>query len=100
LLDDIATAEPIEVPAAEEPVVLRPLPEAEGFVVEREAGGFRVVGRRVERLVAMTDFENEEGAELLQRQLKKLGVTAALEKAGVREGDVVRFGKLELEWAS
>jgi GTP-binding protein len=100
LLDELATAEPVAVPTAEEPVVLRPREAEERFVVEREAGGFRVSGRRIERIVAMTDFENEEGAAHLQRQLKRLGVTEALEKAGVKDGDVVRFGKVELEWAS
>ncbi len=100
LLDEVAASEPIPAPTAEEPVVLRPGAEREGFVVEREAGGYRVIGRRIERLVSMTDFENEEGVAYLQRQLKKLGVTEALEKVGVRAGDVVRFGPIELEWVS
>jgi GTP-binding protein len=99
LLDELAAAEPAEEATAEEPVVLRPLPERESFVVEREAGAFRVIGRRIERIVAMTDFENVEGAAHLQHQLKKLGVTAALEKAGVKTGDLVRIGKIELEWS-
>lgn len=101
LLDDLATAEPVATPTAEEPVVLRPEPRRIApFFVEREAGGYRVVGRNVERLVSMTDMENEEGVRFLQRQLKKMGVTDALEKAGVQRGDLVRFGKVELEWAS
>ena len=100
ILDELATAEPVALPTAEEPVVLTPARAPETFSVEREPGGFRVVGRRVERMVAMTDFENPEGAAHLQRQFKKLGVSEALEKAGVKEGDIVRFGKVELEWAS
>jgi GTP-binding protein len=99
-LDEIARAETVEAPSTEEMVILRPVGRAEGFKVVREADGLRVSGTRVERLVAMTDFELEEGAAELQRQLKKLGVTGALEKAGVREGDLVRFGKIELEWQS
>jgi GTPase len=101
-LGEIARAEPVPetAPTAEEPVVLRPRLSRGRFVVTREAGGFRVVGPRVERLVVMTDFDNAEGAAHLQRELKRLGVTAALEKAGVRPGDLVRFGKVELEWAS
>jgi GTP-binding protein len=100
LLDAIATAEPVVAPVAEEAVVLRPQPARETFVVEKEAGGFRVIGRRIERIVAMTDFENEEGAAYFQRQLKKLGVSDALTRAGVQPGDVVRIGKIELEWSA
>lgn len=100
LLDEVAVAAPVEVPTAEEPVVLHPRRAREGFVVEREAGGYRVIGRRVERLVSMTDFANEEGVAHLQRQLKKLGVSDALAKIGVRQGDIVRFGPIELEWVS
>lgn len=100
VLDEVAAAEPIAVPTAEQPLLLRPAREPAGFVVEREPGGFRVIGRRVERLVSMTDFNSEEGVAYLQRQLKKLGVTDALEKVGVRAGDIVRFGPIELEWVS
>ncbi len=98
VLDELATAEPLEAPTAEEPIVLRPEGQRETFVVEREEGAYRVIGRRIERIVAMTDFENEEGAAHLQHQLKKFGVTGALLKAGVKPGDFVRIGKIELEW--
>jgi GTP-binding protein len=100
LLDQVATAEPVPAPTGEQPVVLRPRRERDGFAVQREPGGFRVVGRRVERLVAMTDLDSDEGLAYLQRQLKRLGVTAALEREGVRPGDIVRFGQIELEWVS
>lgn len=75
-------------------------PEAEdGFVVERDGeGAYLVRGRRVERHVAMTDLESEEGVEHLQRQLSRLGVFEALEKAGVQVGDTVRIGAWETEW--
>lgn len=100
MLDDVAALEPVALPTAEQPVVIQPRQTREEFIVSREAGGFRVVGRGVERLVSMTDFGNEEGVTHLQRQLKKLGVTSALEKAGVHAGDIVRFGPVELEWVS
>lgn len=67
--------------------------------VAREGGGFRVSGRRVERLVAMADLETDDGLAYLQRQLDRLGVDKALREAGVREGDLVRIGPFELEWA-
>ncbi len=72
--------------------------ERETFAVEREADGFRVRGRRIERLVAQTDFENEESAERFQRDLERMGVERELRRAGVQPGDSVAIGGRELEW--
>ena len=70
----------------------------DGFAVEHDVGGYRVRGRRVERLVAQTDFENEESAERFQRDLVRLGIDRELRRAGVSSGDTVRIGTRELEW--
>jgi GTPase len=59
---------------------------------------FEVSGRRLERLVAMTDLASEEGVEYLQKQLDRMGVFEALERAGVQVGDTVRIGDWETEW--
>jgi GTP-binding protein len=68
------------------------------FSVQRERDAYRVVGRRIERLAAQTDFANEESAERFQRDLARLGVERELVKAGVGQGDTVRIGQVELEW--
>jgi GTP-binding protein len=73
---------------------------ADTFVVESEDGAFRVRGRRIERLAAQTNFDNEESAERFQRDLARLGVEDELRRAGVRAGDTVRIGGTELEWES
>ncbi|WP_052889746.1 GTPase ObgE [Thermogemmatispora carboxidivorans] len=86
--------------AAEPPVqgpVLRPLPE-DAFTISKEDGVFVVRGRRVERVVSMTRLDSRESMNRLQVTLEKMGVTRALEEAGVQVGDVVRFGKIELLW--
>jgi GTPase len=70
----------------------------DGFLVEAEDGAFRVRGRRIERLAAQTNFDNEESAERFQRELARLGVDHELRRAGVAAGDTVRFGRTELEW--
>lgn len=77
--------------------VLRPQPE-DAFTITKEKGEFIVRGKRIERIVSMTDPENEEGMDRLQITLEKMGVTKALEEAGVQVGDLVRFGKVELYW--
>ncbi len=82
-------------------VVHRYDPAEEGFIIEREADGvWAVEGRRVERLVAQTDFENDESAARFQRELVKLGLVEKLRTAGVEQGDTVRIGDTELEWGA
>jgi GTP-binding protein len=77
--------------------VLRPEPE-DAFSVTREDGMYVVRGKRVERMVVMTDQESDEGMARLEHTLQRLGVTRALEEAGVQPGDTVRFGNTELIW--
>ncbi|HEX6484339.1 MAG TPA: GTPase ObgE [Ktedonobacteraceae bacterium] len=80
-----------------EGTILRPQPE-DAFTVTKEQGVYVVQGKRVERTVNMTNQESEESMDRLQVTLSKMGVTRALEEAGVKVGDRVRFGKVELYW--
>jgi GTPase len=84
------------IASAENPV-LRPQPE-DAFSIIKEKGVYIVKGKRVERVVNMTNLESEEGMDRLQVTLAKMGVTKALEEAGVKVGSKVRFGKVELYW--
>ena len=70
----------------------------DAFSVEQRDGVYLVKGRRIERIAAQTDFENEESAERFQRDLARLGVERELLKAGIEPGDTVRIGDVELEW--
>ena len=80
-------------------VVHRPEGARTSFSIDHDADGvLRVRGRRIERMVAQTDFENEESAQRFQRELGKLGIERALVRAGVKAGDTVRIGPHELEW--
>ncbi len=87
----------VDAQADMEGPVLRPQPE-DAFTVTKEHGVYVVRGRLVERRVSMTDLENEESMDRLQVALARAGVTHALEEAGVKVGDPVRFGKVELYW--
>jgi GTP-binding protein len=80
-------------------VVHRPEGARSSFSIDRDADDvLRVRGRQIERMVAQTDFENEESAQRFQRELGKLGIERALVRAGVKPGDTVRIGPHELEW--
>jgi len=85
--------------ATEEPgfVVLRP--EETGFSISRDDdGGWRVNGRAAERVVAMADLTNLEALAYVQERFRRMGVERALQRAGAREGDIVRVGEVELEY--
>jgi len=87
-----------------EPILTRQVPvfrledDERVFWVEREEDGWRVHGRRVERLAAMTPFELDEAVYRFQRALEAMGVTDALREAGVQPGDTVYIGEKELVW--
>ena len=80
----------------QEPII-KP-PEDEGFVIEREGSNWRVRGRKIERVAAMTYFEFDATLIRFQHILDGLGISKALIKSGVVEGDIVLIGDQELEW--
>ncbi len=66
--------------------------------VERVRPGlFRVDGRRVERLIARHDVDNEEALRYVEERLRALGVIKALEGAGFEPGDDVEIAGIVFE---
>jgi GTP-binding protein len=68
------------------------------FQIEREDKAFIVTGNWIAGLVASTNFDDTESLQYFQRLLRKKGVIAALEKAGVVEGDLIRLNEAEFEF--
>jgi GTP-binding protein len=97
LLDE-APEDIVEENNEDELPVIRPEEDENVFEISREGKAFRLTGRKVERVVIMTNFDQEEAVFRLHRIFKGMGITEALEKAGVQEGDMVRIGEVELEW--
>lgn len=81
-----------------EEVIYRLPTKKEGFHIKREDGMFIIEGHELERLVAMTDFDQDQAVARFQRILAKMGVEKALAKAGAKAGDTVRIGDQELEY--
>ena len=78
-------------------VVIRPA--AEGAVVERVGDGeFRLVGRDVERVVALNDVTTPEALAYIDHRLERLGVPRMLVRAGAEEGDVIWIGEFSFEY--
>jgi len=66
--------------------------------VERDGEIFVVHSAQAERLAARVDLEDYRVRVQLLRELTRLGVVKALERAGVKHGDFIRLGGMELEW--
>lgn len=61
---------------------------------------FQVSGEKIEKLVAMTDFNFPENVLRFQKILKKMGVDRIFKTAGVKDGDTIQIGNQEFEyWA-
>jgi GTP-binding protein len=67
-------------------------------VKQLEPALYRVYGPHIERVANMTNMDNPEALERLQRVLEKSGITRARETAGVQPGDTVVIGLTELQW--
>lgn len=84
-----------------------PLPEPEevhagahghGERVRVENGKYIVLDDRAVRLVLGSDLRRWAGRAQVKSHLNRIGVSRALEQAGIKQGDTVVFGDLELEW--
>lgn len=70
------------------------------YTIERESGSgtFIVHGRGIERLVAMTQLDNEHALNRLQRVMEKAGIVRGLKAHGAVEGSTVRIGSAEFDF--
>jgi GTP-binding protein len=88
---------PVEVA---EVAALEPRPDEDAIAVtfDRAEQAWRVRGLRVERAARRTNWQLDEAVFRFHLFLEGLGVIAALEEAGVRAGDTVFIGDVELAW--
>jgi len=70
------------------------------FTISRDdSGAFIVEGKKIERLVAMTRFSDEEGLRRFHNILRRNGIDDALRARGIKEGDTVRIRDMEFEFS-
>ncbi len=82
----------------EEPVMRR-FEEEETFRIERVNGVFEVSGKRIEKLLAMTNFNTDEGLRRFQMIVEKMGLEEALRRQGIKPGDTVKISDFEFEYS-
>ncbi|MTI81516.1 MAG: GTPase ObgE [Firmicutes bacterium] len=68
------------------------------FTLNNENGVFVITGKEIERHLVMTNLQEDQSVERLNRIMDKMGIYKALKKAGAEEGDIVRVGNLEFEY--
>lgn len=71
---------------------------SDSFTVRRENDYYVVEGPYVEKLINSINFEDYESMSYFQTMLRKKGIIDELEKAGIKENDVVHMGELEFEF--
>jgi GTP-binding protein len=94
------TLEEMPVPAAEAevPVARFEAPAEESWEAEREDDLLVVRGKGIERLVAMTDMNNDAAVRRLQRVLERSGIVRRLRELGAEDGATVRIGATEFDF--
>ena len=86
-----------EQPAKPGIVIIRP--EADGGRVERLGEHeFRLIGRQVERVVALNDVTTPEAMSYIDFQMKRLGVPRILARAGAQDGDIIWVAEFSFEY--
>jgi len=78
--------------------VFHPRPRRAVPEVHREGDTFVVVAPELERIVERVDLASPGILQQLNRQVARLGVSKALERAGAKPGDTIRCGKFEWSW--
>ena len=67
-------------------------------ITRNDAGDFIVSGKALEKLVAMTNFGNDEALRRFQYIWRIKGIDAKLRERGIKEKDTVRISDMEFEY--
>lgn len=91
-----------KAPKEEEIIDIGHVKEADpdSFTITRdtEDADFEVKGKNIERLVAMTNFDNDEALYRFQLIWRRLGIEQALKDKGIEEGQSVKIGDMIFDY--
>jgi len=97
-LEILRTVQSRQVAAGVSRKVFRPQGRDASARVEREGDTFIIRVAEPVFLSSRRGTPEEEREWQLQQQVQRLGLSRALEKAGIKPGDRVRWGQFEWEW--
>ena len=97
LLDKVIESTPIAEDMSEQTVVYAELAEDEPFIISCQHNIYYVEGRRIQRLLQMTNFDYHESLLRFAQVIKKMGLEEALRAKGAKNGDTIRIGHREFE---
>lgn len=83
---------------APEKTIVYEVPKDE-FEIEKKDGVFYVKGKRVEKLVGMTNFEDYVSLRRFDRAWRFMGLDKLLKKQGIQEGDTVNLYGVEFTFS-
>lgn len=83
---------------APEKTIVYEVPKDE-FEIEQKDGVFYVKGKRVEKLVGMTNFEDYVSLRRFDRAWRFMGLDKLLKKQGIKEGDTVNLYGVEFTFS-
>ena len=67
-------------------------------ITRNDAGDFIVSGKALEKLVVMTNFNNDEAVRRFQYIWRIKGIDEKLKARGIKEGQTVHIGDMEFEY--
>lgn len=89
----------VEEPETNEGVKVYEAKEDDEIIISRDmSGDFVVSGKSLEKLVAMTNFANDEAVRRFQYIWRIKGIEEKLREKGIKEGDTVHIGLMEFEY--
>jgi GTP-binding protein len=87
-----------EPEVVEEVKIYEPAIEEDITISRNMAGEFVVSGKALEKLVAMTNFNNDEALRRFQYIWRVKGIEQKLKERGVKQGDTVHIMDMEFEY--
>lgn len=92
------TEERTEKPQERRRYTLQEADERVFHITRKSESQFEVTGVAIERLTKMTNFELDDAVARYQRVLERSGISAELERQGIRRGGAVVIAGRELMW--